>query len=82
VYSTKRTYPLDEKDHLYMNRALDLAAQAAGRTSPNPMVGCVIVKNDEIVREGFHQKAGTPHAEVHALRLQGIIPRRLLPMSL
>lgn len=71
MYSTKRTYSLEEKDQQYMNRALDLAAQAAGRTSPNPMVGCVMVKNDEIVGEGFHQKAGTPHAEVHALRAAG-----------
>lgn len=54
-----------------MCRALELAAQAAGRTSPNPMVGCVIVKDEDIVGEGYHQKAGTPHAEVHALRAAG-----------
>lgn len=55
-----------------MQRALKNAVQAAGRTSPNPMVGCVIVRNGEIVGEGFHQKAGTPHAEVHALRAAGL----------
>jgi diaminohydroxyphosphoribosylaminopyrimidine deaminase / 5-amino-6-(5-phosphoribosylamino)uracil reductase len=60
-----------EQDIQYMQHALKLAAQAAGRTSPNPMVGCIIVKNGEIIGEGFHQKAGTPHAEVHALRAAG-----------
>ncbi len=52
----------------YMNRCLDLAKQAIGRTSPNPMVGCVIVKNGSIIGEGFHPKAGDPHAEIFALR--------------
>jgi len=55
----------------YMQRALSLAAVALGKTSPNPVVGAVIVKDDEIVGEGYHQKAGTPHAEVHALRQAG-----------
>lgn len=54
-------------DEKFMRKALELAGQAAGRTSPNPIVGCVIVKNHEIVGEGYHQRAGTPHAEVHAL---------------
>lgn len=60
-----------EKDNEYMSRALSNAAQAAGRTSPNPMVGCLIVKDGVVVGEGFHRKAGTPHAEVHALRAAG-----------
>lgn len=68
VIQTDKTLPFDELDNQYMRHALDLAAQAAGRTSPNPMVGCVLVRNEEIIGEGFHQKAGTPHAEVHALR--------------
>jgi len=51
----------------FMRRALELAAQARGRTSPNPMVGAVIVKAGEIVGEGYHHKAGTPHAEIHAI---------------
>ncbi|MDO4178683.1 MAG: bifunctional diaminohydroxyphosphoribosylaminopyrimidine deaminase/5-amino-6-(5-phosphoribosylamino)uracil reductase RibD [Phascolarctobacterium sp.] len=52
----------------YMQRALALALEAEGNTSPNPMVGCVIVNADgEIVGEGYHHKAGEPHAEVNAL---------------
>ena len=60
-----------DQDRLFMKRALALAARAAGRTSPNPMVGAVVVKDGRIVGEGFHEKAGTPHAEVHALRRAG-----------
>ena len=54
-------------DEKYMARALEIANMAAGRTSPNPLVGAVIVKNGQIVGEGYHKKAGTPHAEIHAL---------------
>jgi len=54
-----------------MRRALELARQAAGRTSPNPMAGAVLVKNGKIVGEGFHQQAGKPHAEVEALHAAG-----------
>lgn len=55
-------------DEEYMRRALALAVRAEGDTSPNPMVGCVIVDEDgNIVGEGYHHKAGTPHAEVNAL---------------
>lgn len=50
-----------------MQRALELAAMARGRTSPNPLAGAVIVKSGEIIGEGYHRKAGTPHAEIHAL---------------
>ena len=53
---------------LMMHRCLKLAAQGAGRTTPNPMVGAVVVKNGQIVGEGFHPQAGQPHAEVFALR--------------
>ena len=60
-----------DKDYFYMRRALALAARARGRTSPNPMVGAVIVSQERIVGEGYHQRAGTPHAEVHALRQAG-----------
>lgn len=59
-------------DEKFMNYALQLAARAAGRTSPNPLVGCVIVKDQKVIGEGYHHKAGTPHAEVHALRQAGI----------
>jgi len=61
----------DLNDEQFMRRALELAAKALGRTSPNPLVGCVIVKDNAIVGEGFHHKAGTPHAEIHALASAG-----------
>jgi diaminohydroxyphosphoribosylaminopyrimidine deaminase/5-amino-6-(5-phosphoribosylamino)uracil reductase len=51
-----------------MKRALSLARKGVGKTAPNPAVGCVIVQGETIVGEGWHRKAGTPHAEVHALR--------------
>jgi len=51
----------------YMQRALDLAARGRGRTSPNPMVGCVIVRDGQVLGEGYHEKAGQPHAEVNAI---------------
>ena len=52
----------------WMYRCIDLARQARGQTSPNPMVGSVIVKNGEVLGEGFHPKAGEPHAEIFAIR--------------
>ncbi|KAG9143434.1 hypothetical protein Leryth_027200 [Lithospermum erythrorhizon] len=58
-------------DAYYMRRSVELARKALGFTSPNPMVGCVIVKDGKIVGEGFHPKAGQPHAEVFALRDAG-----------
>jgi len=58
-------------DAAYMRRALDLARIALGQTYPNPAVGCVIVKDGQIVGEGFHPRAGMPHAEVYALRGAG-----------
>ena len=55
-------------DHaVFMRRAMALAQQARGRTWPNPMVGCVIVKDGRIIGEGFHAKAGLAHAEADAL---------------
>jgi len=57
----------DGEDVRFMRRALRLAAKAAGRTSPNPMVGTVIVRRGEIVGEGYHRGAGQAHAEVVAL---------------
>jgi diaminohydroxyphosphoribosylaminopyrimidine deaminase/5-amino-6-(5-phosphoribosylamino)uracil reductase len=55
----------------FMSRALELAEKGRGKTSPNPLVGAVIVRSGRIVGEGYHQMAGTPHAEIHALRDAG-----------
>lgn len=52
----------------FMQRALELALKAKGQTSPNPMVGAVIVRGGKIIAEGFHKKAGTDHAEIVALK--------------
>ncbi|MDH7576497.1 MAG: bifunctional diaminohydroxyphosphoribosylaminopyrimidine deaminase/5-amino-6-(5-phosphoribosylamino)uracil reductase RibD [Bacillota bacterium] len=60
-----------EKEALLMERALELAALARGKTSPNPLVGAVVVKDGVVVGEGYHRKAGTPHAEVLALQQAG-----------
>lgn len=62
-------------DHEYMAQALRLAEKGLFGTSPNPRVGCVIVRNGEVVGEGWHERAGTPHAEVHALRAAGSLAR-------
>lgn len=66
------TYPYNrsmynELDHQYMKRALALAKDALFMSNPNPRVGCVLVKNDQIIGEGFSQMAGSHHAEVMAL---------------
>ncbi len=55
----------------YMEMALGLAQKALGRTSPNPIVGALIVKDGKVIGRGYHQKAGTPHAEIHALKEAG-----------
>ncbi|USD65863.1 bifunctional diaminohydroxyphosphoribosylaminopyrimidine deaminase/5-amino-6-(5-phosphoribosylamino)uracil reductase RibD [Vibrio sp. SCSIO 43136] len=58
-------------DHQMMQRALKLAHKAPYTTAPNPQVGCVITQGETIVGEGFHYRAGEPHAEVFALRQAG-----------
>ena len=58
-------------DQEFMGRALQLAEKGMYGTSPNPRVGCVIVRDGKVVGEGWHERAGEPHAEVHALREAG-----------
>ncbi|MED5389442.1 MAG: bifunctional diaminohydroxyphosphoribosylaminopyrimidine deaminase/5-amino-6-(5-phosphoribosylamino)uracil reductase RibD [Pseudomonadota bacterium] len=58
-------------DHQYMARALQLAERALYTTDPNPRVGCVLVRDGQVVGEGFHARAGEPHAERHALAAAG-----------
>lgn len=60
-----------EEDQGFMQRALELANMAAGRTSPNPMVGAVLVRDGIVVGEGYHEKAGQAHAEIRALAAAG-----------
>src|SRR5213079_3507061 len=54
-----------------MRRALELAWRGWGRVSPNPLVGAVVLRGDEIVAEGWHAEFGGPHAELHALHAAG-----------
>lgn len=56
-----------DKDIKYMRKAIVLAKKGFGRTSPNPIVGAVVVRNGKIVGKGWHKKAGTPHAEINAI---------------
>lgn len=72
-------------DQHYMNRALQLASLGLGSVSPNPMVGCVIVHDDIIIGEGFHQKYGEAHAEVNAInsvRHQELLPNTIAYVTL
>jgi diaminohydroxyphosphoribosylaminopyrimidine deaminase/5-amino-6-(5-phosphoribosylamino)uracil reductase len=62
---------LSTADYTHMAQALRLAERGLYTTDPNPRVGCVIVRDDEVVGEGWHERAGEPHAEVHALRQAG-----------
>jgi diaminohydroxyphosphoribosylaminopyrimidine deaminase/5-amino-6-(5-phosphoribosylamino)uracil reductase len=61
---TKHDHTTDE---LFMHRTLELAALGRGAVSPNPLVGCVVVHNGNVIGEGFHQQYGGPHAEVNAI---------------
>lgn len=69
----------DHVDPAYMRRCLELASLAAGNSSPNPLVGSVIVHEGLIIGEGYHLKAGTPHAEVNAVN--SVADRSMLSRS-
>ncbi|MES5773217.1 bifunctional diaminohydroxyphosphoribosylaminopyrimidine deaminase/5-amino-6-(5-phosphoribosylamino)uracil reductase RibD [Acinetobacter baumannii] len=60
-----------KQDQYWMQQAIELAKRGRYSTKPNPNVGCVIVKDNQVIGEGFHPKAGQPHAEVFALRQAG-----------
>lgn len=66
---------MNDFDQAMMRRCLELARKALGKTAPNPMVGSVVVRDGEIVGEGYHPGAGQPHAEVFALREAGELAR-------
>ncbi|NYZ62864.1 bifunctional diaminohydroxyphosphoribosylaminopyrimidine deaminase/5-amino-6-(5-phosphoribosylamino)uracil reductase RibD [Luteimonas deserti] len=67
--------PFSQHDHRHMARALQLAERGAWTTRPNPMVGCVLARDDHAVGEGFHVRKGGPHAEVVALEAAGTAAR-------
>jgi diaminohydroxyphosphoribosylaminopyrimidine deaminase/5-amino-6-(5-phosphoribosylamino)uracil reductase len=62
---------VEDDDIRWMRRALELAARGIGETNPNPVVGCVLAREGRVVGEGYHRRAGGPHAEVVALRRAG-----------
>lgn len=62
---------ISDADRQFMGLALKEARKGLGRTSPNPCVGAVIVKTGRVIGKGYHKKAGTPHAEIHALAAAG-----------
>ncbi len=66
---------LSAADSQWMARALQLAERGLYTTSPNPRVGCVLVRDGKIVGEGWHQQAGEAHAEIHALQVAGVAAR-------
>ncbi len=70
---------MDDRNIIFMKRALELAALGKGSVSPNPMVGCVIVHKDKIIGEGYHQNYGEAHAEVKAIK--SVADQRLLSES-
>ncbi len=69
------TTPFTTEDKRFMRMALRLGEKGLGRTAPNPAVGAVVVRDGQVVGRGYHQKAGTPHAEVHALNEAGLMAK-------
>ncbi|MFD2513876.1 bifunctional diaminohydroxyphosphoribosylaminopyrimidine deaminase/5-amino-6-(5-phosphoribosylamino)uracil reductase RibD [Pontibacter locisalis] len=70
---------MTSSDELYMRRALELARLGSGSVNPNPMVGCVVVHQGQIIGEGWHKQYGGPHAEVNAIT--AVQDKSLLPNS-
>ena len=66
---------MGSQHHHHMRRALELAEKGRFRVHPNPMVGCLVVKGNRVVGEGFHSRYGGPHAEVKALKMAGLKAR-------
>jgi len=60
-----------DRDHVHLARAIELAARGLGRVSPNPVVGAVVVRDGEVLGEGWHEEFGGPHAEINAMRAAG-----------
>ncbi|MBZ0172667.1 MAG: bifunctional diaminohydroxyphosphoribosylaminopyrimidine deaminase/5-amino-6-(5-phosphoribosylamino)uracil reductase RibD, partial [Phycisphaerales bacterium] len=60
-----------QQDVTFIRRALELAAKGKGRTSPNPVVGCVVVRDGKVIGEGYHERAGGSHAEINAIHNAG-----------
>jgi diaminohydroxyphosphoribosylaminopyrimidine deaminase/5-amino-6-(5-phosphoribosylamino)uracil reductase len=71
LFNSELRAPNSELDLWHLSRALELARRGQGAVEPNPMVGCVVAHDDEVVGEGWHQRFGGPHAEVEALALAG-----------
>ena len=72
---------MNDIHQLYMKRCFELALQGAGKVSPNPMVGSVLVYENRIIGEGFHQQAGSPHAEVNCIQSVAVADQVLIPKS-
>ena len=68
---TRNPASVSERDTRFLSACLDLARMGEGETSPNPMVGAILVKGDRILGQGYHRRAGDPHAEVEALSSAG-----------
>src|SRR5207253_8807604 len=64
----KASVSVSRFDHAMLRRALDRAAKGLWTTTPNPRVGCVVTRGDDVIGEGWHEQAGGPHAEARALR--------------
>src|SRR5947209_2288557 len=62
---------MTDADQAWMRRALELAERGRGAVEPNPLVGAVVIRDGQLVGEGWHQRYGGPHAEVHALATAG-----------